>query len=159
GEKPEGKLLGAAPSPGPELVEGRGRLATKGQAPVLSLYTARTEQRREQWIGTLGGNERSETAVSAGLEWLARHQAQDGSWSNPSVSPPPRGVCEREKPCQGPGQDYTFAQTGLALLALQASGHYAFNNHSYSDHVRRGLDYLALHQGDSGGLYLNAAAL
>jgi hypothetical protein len=159
GEKPEGRPPEGALTLGLKPAEDRDRPATKSQAPPASLYTARTEERREQWIGQLGGNERSEAAVSAGLEWLARHQAWDGSWSNQYLSPPPQGVCEREKPCQGPGQDFAFAQTGLALLALQASGHYAFNHRSYSDHVRRGLDYLAAHQGAAGGLYQDADAL
>ena len=89
--------------------------ATRRLAAPTAPFAARTDERREQWINTLGGNARSEAAVAAGLGWLARHQAKDGSWSNQYVNPPPQGVCEDSDPCEGPGQDFTFAQTGMVL--------------------------------------------
>jgi hypothetical protein len=45
-----------------------------------------------------------------------------------------------------------MAQTGLAVLAFQAGGHYSYNNSKYSDVVRRGLDWLAEHQHQDGAL-------
>ena len=45
-----------------------------------------------------------------------------------------------------------MAHTGLALLALQASGHYDFNNQKYSPNVDRGLRWLVQHQLGSGAL-------
>jgi hypothetical protein len=44
------------------------------------------------------------------------------------------------------------AQTGLALLALQAGGHYYFNGHQYSNQVERGLRWLAIRQSPDGAL-------
>jgi len=49
------------------------------------LYSARTRPDRDRWIQDLGGTEESEAAVKAGLDWLARHQSADGSWSDQSL--------------------------------------------------------------------------
>jgi hypothetical protein len=45
-----------------------------------------------------------------------------------------------------------MAQTGLALLALQAAGNYESNREKYSDHVRLGLKWLIEHQRQEGAL-------
>jgi len=113
----------------------------------------RTAPKREELVVYFGGNKRSEAAVAAGLNWLARHQAEDGSWCNRYLGDNPVSVCERERKCQSPGDNFAFAQTGLAVLAFQAGGHYAFNEHEFSAHVRRGLDWLAKRQNRKGSLY------
>ena len=46
-----------------------------------------------------------------------------------------------------------MAQSGLALLAFQAGGHFYFNDRKYSPVVRRGLDWLVKHQQADGGLF------
>ena len=119
---------------------------------LTGLYSMRTEVHREKWIGELGGTDKSETAVSGGLEWLARHQAEDGHWGPDCLGSGPGSRCEPQSKCDGPGQRYEMAQSGLALLAFQAGGHYYFNKKQYSGHVRRGLDWLVEHQGDDGEL-------
>ena len=45
-----------------------------------------------------------------------------------------------------------MAQTGLALLALQAAGNYESNEEKYSDAVRRGLDWLIENQRPDGAM-------
>ena len=118
-----------------------------------SVYALRTEKNRGDWIVQFGGTEKSEKAAAAGLAWLARHQHDDGSWANRHLGRGNDSVCDREPRCQGPGSEFPMAQTGLPLLAFQAGGHFYFNENTYSDNVRRGLDWLAENQKPDGGLY------
>jgi len=123
--------------------------ATKG------VYSLRTQPYREQWIGTRGGTPESERAVAAGLEWLARHQSEEGLWCTKCLElrgSNPHAQCEEGGPCTGPGSDVDMAHTGLALLALQAGGHYDFNGQEYSENVRRGLKWIVENQRPDGGL-------
>ena len=130
------------------------QVAAAAATPVLSaeplgLYSERTRAHREQWIAKLGGTPESELGVAAGLDWLARHQAEDGHWG-PDCLGPDGSRCEKQHPCGGPGMKYEAALTGLAVLAFQAGGNYDFNGRPYSHNVRRGLDSLVARQGPSG---------
>lgn len=113
------------------------------------IFALRTAPNRAQLVARLGGNEESETAVQAGLAWLARHQADDGHWSD--------GLkCEQGDPC--PALSFndghvSIAETGLAVLAFQAGGNYYFNDQKYSQHVKNGLDWLVKQQGSDGRLF------
>ncbi|MBN2475502.1 MAG: carboxypeptidase regulatory-like domain-containing protein [Pirellulales bacterium] len=115
-------------------------------------YKMRTEADRLAWIGDYGGSPQSERAVAEGLEWLARHQAPEGFWSSECLADGKHSQCEPGAPCAGPGRKYEMAQTGLALLAFQAGGHYYFNGRQYSDRVRRALDWMVAHQRPDGAL-------
>ena len=118
---------------------------------VTGLYGLRTAKNREEWVSYLGGSTESEAAVNAGLAWLARHQADDGHWSD-------AGKCEQDGPCQNLSTyGATVAETGLAVLAFQAGGNYYFNDRKYSDHVKRGLDWLVKQQKRDGCLFGPAA--
>jgi len=118
----------------------------------LGLYAKRTMGNREQWIGNYGGSAISEKSVNDGLEWLARHQADDGFWSCTCLGKHAESKCDPQSPCTGEGDTYEAALTGLSLLAFQAGGHYYFNGKPYSDHVRKGLDWLVEHQHEDGAL-------
>ena len=122
------------------------------KASALNLYAKRTKGSREQWIGSYGGSAISEKAVTDGLDWLVRHQAADGSWSNKNLGPGAETLCNRAEPCFGTGEACEMAHSGLALLALQAGGHYYFNRQTHSDEVRKGLDWMVSHQRPDGGL-------
>jgi len=121
----------------------------------LGLYGRRTQADRDKWITQVGGTFESEQGVDEGMAWLARHQAEDGSWSNQCLGP--KGAnglsqCEQEHVCTGPGRPTEMAHTGLALLAFQAGGHYYFNERKYSKNVTDGLEWLVSHQRDNGAL-------
>jgi Squalene-hopene cyclase C-terminal domain/Prenyltransferase and squalene oxidase repeat len=143
--------------------EGRKDIAAKPQetpttreprkASLPSVYQNRTLENRSMLVEKHGGSEATEKAVSDGLNWLARHQATDGSWSSRCLGSHGETRCEKGNACTGPGQPYAMAQTGLALLAFQGGGHYHFNQTQYSDAVRRGLDWLVQNQQPDGGLY------
>jgi hypothetical protein len=118
-------------------------------------YVLRTRKDKTEWIGQLGGSVETEGCVQMGLDWLVRHQADDGFWSSACLGPKhsnPGSKCEEHGECTVPGQDYVMSQTGLALLALQAAGNYESNQEKYSDNVRRGLDWLVEHQRPDGAL-------
>ena len=117
---------------------------------ATGLFVLRTEPRRDQMIGVYGATPQSEAAVQAGLDWLARHQAEDGHWGPDCLKTEPDGRCQGGTSCGGPGSDYPIAQTGLALLAFQAGGHYDFNDQKYSAAVRSGLDWLIKNQHEDG---------
>jgi hypothetical protein len=131
------------------LAGGTGDRSLSAAMGAKGLYSLRTDQQRNLWIRDLGGSLESEQAVSEGLAWLARHQAEDGHWSD-------EGRCEKESPCpaiQYGGSGAAVAETGLAVLAFQAGGHYYFNEQKYSPHVRRGLDWLVQQQKEDGCLF------
>ncbi len=118
----------------------------------LGLYAKRTQGNRAQWIGEYGGTPESEAAVADGLTWLARHQMPAGHWGPECLGTGGLSQCEHNPPCSGTGGQYEASQTGLALLAFQAGGHYHFNDNTHSEVVRRGLDWLVEHQRSDGGL-------
>ena len=118
----------------------------------LGLYAKRTQGNRAQWIGQYGGTPESERAVADGLTWLERHQMPAGHWGPECLGSGGQSQCEHSPPCTGTGGQYEASQTGLALLAFQAGGHYYFNDNTHSEVVRRGLDWLVEQQRSDGGL-------
>ncbi|MHC5021242.1 MAG: hypothetical protein ACYTGX_14245, partial [Planctomycetota bacterium] len=76
--------------------------------------------------------------IDRGLDWLARHQSADGSWSCNDFS----HRCSKNI-CDGAGShaEYTPGTTSLALLAYLGAGHTHLNGR-YKHVVRRGLKYL-----------------
>ncbi len=119
------------------------------QAPIAEV---RQNPQRQEWIGAYGGTTESELAVRRGLDWLARHQAQDGHWGPDVLHARPEGRCKKGDVCPVGGSEHRIALTGLAVLAFQAGGHYDFNEAEYSGCVRHGLDWLVLHQRADGCL-------
>ncbi len=80
-------------------------------------------------LAAYGGTGKTEDAVQLGLEWLARNQGRDGSWS--LEGPYPDGGTFENRP----------AATAMALLALQGAG----NTHHQGDfkrNVERGVQAL-----------------
>jgi hypothetical protein len=103
------------------------------------IYSSRTAPNREALVLRMGGSRESESAVRDGLAWLARHQADEGYWSD-------QQKCEKEHGCPDLNYGAPVAETGLAILAFQAGGNYSFNCEKYSAQVTRGLDWLVKQQ-------------
>lgn len=83
-----------------------------------------------------GGGRATESAVDKALEWLARHQHQDGSWH----------VQELEgTECWDPGV------TALATLAFLGAGH-TEKIGKYKNNVKRALDWIMATQKPDGSL-------
>jgi hypothetical protein len=107
--------------------------------------------------GSRGESQRTEAAVLYGLTWLARHQANDGSWDAVAY----QDRC-RDASCTGPGHvRFSDGLTSLALLAFLGAG-YAHDSKqfvldpvtrekiSFGDVVKRGLKYLVAKQQPDG---------
>jgi len=80
-----------------------------------------------------GGGKATESAVDKALEWLARHQEQDGHWD----------VVKYEAKVEGrvTGGRGDVACTGFALLAFLGAGH-TEKVGKYKDNVKRAQDWL-----------------
>ncbi len=101
-------------------------------------FSGRGEEARRTMVSRSGGTKGSETAVSNGLKWLARHQYSDGGWSfNHVQSPGCRGRC------RGPGTlaAARAAATGMALLPFLGAGQTHIEG-KYQKTVASGLKFL-----------------
>ena len=116
---------------------GAQRTAGKGNGNELAANLAgmlggRGDEARAKLVKKGGGTKESERAVDLGLDWLARHQRSDGSWSFQHGPDDPGYL------------DCPTGATGLALLAFLGAG----NTHQkgrYSNQVSRGLKFLVDH--------------
>jgi hypothetical protein len=87
-------------------------------------------------------------AIAAALDWLARHQLPDGSWSLTKYT----GVC-RDPTCAGPGREGgDAAATALGLLPFLAAGQTQKSQGSYGRTVQNGLCWLQQNQKPDGDL-------
>ncbi len=151
----------SSPAPGPAASEGRGQTGgvttteqtsgqtalglsppasatgpvSGGQAAALP-FGGRDQAGRAQGVATRGGSAASEEAVARGLEWLARHQAADGSWRFDLAG------CRCDGACRNPGSvRSTTAATGIALLPFLGAGQ-THERGEYAQTVTRGVYYL-----------------
>ncbi|NUQ64924.1 MAG: squalene--hopene cyclase [Pirellulales bacterium] len=93
-------------------------------------------------LAAYGGNATTDGAVQLGLEWLAKNQRRNGSWS--LVGPYSTGAAE--------GNENESAATAMALLAFQGDG----NTHRYGPfqkHVADGWQWLLKEQDGDGSFF------
>ncbi len=89
----------------------------------------------------------AQEAVSAALDWLARHQNPDGFWDADGF----RTECDPESRCVGRGKPLNdVGVTGLALLAFMNAGN-TINQGQYKEAVRSGAEFLRDVQDPSNG--------
>lgn len=104
---------------------------------------------REKMVREGGGNTRSEACVAAGLKWLARHQAADGSWGPSDFHKD--GKCN----CSGPGHPDRMFGTSIGLLPFLGAGevHRGVGKHSvYAKNVERAMRWILSKQNADGVL-------
>jgi len=100
-------------------------------------FSARAEAGRGEAARRAGANGPSEEAVALGLQWLAAHQLEDGSWNfNHQIGPG-----DRSSPNPGQYDDCPIAATAMCLMAFLGNGQTQIEG-TYKDQVRRGLNYL-----------------
>ncbi|WP_437188015.1 prenyltransferase/squalene oxidase repeat-containing protein [Planctomicrobium sp. SH668] len=105
--------------------------------PTAGAYSGRTEKGRSILASAYGGTAGSEAAVANGLEWLKRHQKNDGGWSFDHRCPDCDGTCSN------PGNEAaaTAAATSMALLCFIGAGH-THEEGKYKEEVKKGLNFL-----------------
>jgi hypothetical protein len=107
----------------------------------------RTDGAKSELVGSLGGSAAALESVRLGLEWLARHQADDGRWSLNRYHKLAPG-----EPNSGAGSiDCDSAATGLAILPFLADGH-THRDGAHRATVERGLNWLLKLQRETGEL-------
>lgn len=113
-------------------------LISIGGGEVKNLAGVRSEVGRKATVFARGGNEASEAAVAKGLEWLAKHQMSDGSWSFAHAHTP---ACSGKCKDEGGLVSAKLGATALGLLPFLGAG----QTHKIGKHknvVRGGLYYL-----------------
>lgn len=99
---------------------------------------ARSPKNRATTALKNGGTVQSEQAVDDALDYLARHQRNDGSWTMFFEECPCQGECSQSAAGKDP---HEIAATGLALLCFLGAGH-TMTEGEYSEQVNRAVYYL-----------------
>ena len=108
---------------------------------------------RVEMIRREGGTTFTEAAVARGLEWMARHQNEDGSWSLHRF----HRTEECDRRCRGAGSARSDAAgTSLCLLPFLGAGQTHFSGR-YKSVVSKGLRWLIDHQKPDGDLRGNSS--
>lgn len=110
---------------------------------------------RKAMVGGFGGTKQSERAVAAGLNWIARHQNPNGSWSIQGFSARCKGGT-----CNGQGSAKSdTAATALALLPFLAAGQTHESKGPYQKNIHAGLYWLMKNQEKDGNLAAGSSSL
>jgi hypothetical protein len=143
------KAIGAGPAVrGPGGVGSGTGSSGSGLGGIGEGFGGRGEGMRRAMVGGFGGTKQTERAVAAGINWLARHQNPDGSWSLGQYS----RNC-KETRCSGEGKEVSdSAATAFALLPFLAAGQTHETKGPYQKVIARGLEWLINHQNQSGSL-------
>lgn len=136
-EQPTGELLPPADV---------GKLPV-GQLSPGQVLAGRDPAFRGELLTREGGTTASEAAVARALQWLAKHQASDGSWSLDHFNA--TGDCNGR--CGDPGIDSDTAATALALMPFLGAGQTHIRG-DYTSTVARGLRALMDMQRSDGDL-------
>jgi hypothetical protein len=141
--------------PGP-AVKGRGGVGVgvgtgthAGSGGSGSGFGGRGSGSRKALLGSGGGTKQSEQAVAAALNWIARHQLSDGSWSLTRYKTRCKDVT-----CDGNALagDHPSAATALALLPFLAFGQTHESKGPYRKSIAAGVHFLIANQKPNGDL-------
>ena len=102
-------------------------------------FSGRTEEKKAGLLARYEGNRKTEEAVLAGLQWLARRQLRDGDWS---LSGPYSDGAKG-------GYDNRTAATAMALLAFQGAGN-TTESGPFKTNVGNGWNWLLQEQDKNG---------
>ena len=128
-------------------VDTRFRRKTSGAQPALNpdaVIAKEAFQGRTPTQG--GGGPQTEAAIELGLEFLARHQEQDGSWT--------LGKFDQESTLHNNQLQSDTAATGLALIAFQGAG-YNHREFKYAIKINHAIEWMIANQQADGCLYID----
>ncbi len=111
-----------------------------------SLYPQRDPERRPEILKEMGGSAETEHAVALALDWLARHQGNDGGW-NGNHYDEGCGACPGEQRVK-----CDVALTGLSLLCFLAADHSPGRPGRYRAVAERGVEWLLARQAPDGSV-------
>jgi hypothetical protein len=115
-------------------------------APSIGLaLTGREAGAKKALLAAYGGNATTEEAVRMGLDWLAKNQMNDGSWSLTGPY------------SEGGGVENKVSATAMALLAFQGAGH-THQEGDFKKQVAKGWEALLKMQ-TPDGLFESESAL
>ncbi|HVX10183.1 MAG TPA: prenyltransferase/squalene oxidase repeat-containing protein [Pirellulales bacterium] len=127
---------------------GEGTGNTGGSGGAGSGFGGRGSGMRKALAGRFGGTRQTERAVAAALNWIARHQNRDGSWSINAYN----RQC-KDRTCTGQGSAIAdSAATAMGLLPFLAAGQTQKSKGPYKQTVNSGLYWLCQHQNSDGNL-------
>lgn len=112
---------------------------------VVPWVSARSGAKKVEALERFGGDEKTERAVAAGLEYLASIQRRNGSWGQP------RKVDEKYG-------ETIVGTTAISTLAFLGAGHHPGRESEYQDVVRESIDYLLETQTRRGHFGLRTSA-
>ena len=118
-----------------------------GSSPAVSPNATMAKEafRSRRPSAAAGAEPTNERAVQLGLEFLARNQSTDGSWSLAGF--------DRDHPQYKNQLNSDSAATGLALLAFQGAG-YNHREFKYARQLDHAIDWLLENQDRDGGLFV-----
>jgi hypothetical protein len=93
---------------------------------------------RKAMVGGYGGTKASERAVAAALNWLARHQNPDGSWSLNGFAQ----YCQGDPCTDGGSAKSDVAATAMGLLPFLAAGQTHQSKGPYRQTIGAGFDWM-----------------
>ena len=127
-----------------EIVSPDGFTATSDENPdaIGLALNGRQIGMKKSLLGAYGGNTLTEASVLAGLEWRAKQQRANGSWS--LLGPYRNGA--------GTNEDNPEVATGLALLAFQGNGH-THKEGKFKKNVAAGWKWLLKQQDGTGNFF------
>lgn len=120
-----------------------------GSSPAVSpnAIMAKEAFRSRKPAAAAGAEPTNERAVQLGLEFLARNQSTDGSWSLSGF--------DRDRPQYKNQLNSDSAATGLALLAFQGAG-YNHREFKYARQLDHAIDWLLENQDRDGCLFVES---
>jgi hypothetical protein len=108
---------------------------------------------RPRITGIVGSVPSGDRAVVAALDWLARHQMRDGSWSLQSYAK----MC-KDRSCTGEGGQESFsAATAMGILPFLAAGKTQQSKGPVGRTIAAGVYWLLSHQKADGDLSADAS--
>ncbi|MBX3441551.1 MAG: terpene cyclase/mutase family protein [Planctomyces sp.] len=129
---------------------GRGNSNSAGSGGAGDGFGARGSGMRQALAGAFGGTKQADRAVAGTVNWLARHQNPDGSWSLHGFHQNCKDPSCRVGHAEGTVKS-DAAATAMALLPFLAAGQTHESRGPYQKTIRDGLYWLATHQNPANG--------
>jgi hypothetical protein len=151
------KALGAIGSGKGKVGEFKGTgITARGGSEGGWGFGGRTSGTKKAMLGSSGGTRQSERSVAAALNWIARHQMPDGSWSLKAY----KARC-KDPSCGAPSTlgDRPGGATALGLLPFLAAGQTHESKGRYRQNIYAGISYLVKNQKKDGDLRMTGGQM